>query len=137
MEYTKNYHLPQWVKEDRIMMEDFNAAMSSIESGIGRAQSSADEAAKLPYVVGTYTGTGANLEIKVGFRPSFLIIGGMKAASAPSDFLSTAAYNCFFGGHQELSYRIELTDTGFRVYDTAGVPQLSKAGHTYDYIAFR
>lgn len=34
MEYTKNYHLPQWVKEDRIMMDDFNAAMSSLENGL-------------------------------------------------------------------------------------------------------
>ena len=34
MEYTKNYHLPQWAEEDRIMMEDFNDAMASIESGL-------------------------------------------------------------------------------------------------------
>ena len=31
MNYTENYHLPQWVKDDRIMMEDFNAAMAGIE----------------------------------------------------------------------------------------------------------
>ena len=30
MNYTKNYRLPQWVKEDRIMMDDFNAMTSSI-----------------------------------------------------------------------------------------------------------
>ena len=36
MNYTKNYRLPQWVKEDRIMMDDFNAAMSSMESGMTR-----------------------------------------------------------------------------------------------------
>lgn len=34
MEYTKNYHLPQWVKSDRIMMEDFNAMCGSIEGGL-------------------------------------------------------------------------------------------------------
>lgn len=40
MNYTENYHLPQWVKTDRIMMEDFNAAMSNIENGLaGNAQS--------------------------------------------------------------------------------------------------
>ena len=32
MNYTKNYRLPQWVKEDRIMMDDFNAAMASMEA---------------------------------------------------------------------------------------------------------
>ena len=34
MNYTKNYHLPQWVKSDRLMMDDFNAAMADIESGL-------------------------------------------------------------------------------------------------------
>ena len=34
MNYTKTYHLPQWEKSDRIMMDDFNAAMSNIESGL-------------------------------------------------------------------------------------------------------
>ena len=24
MEYTKNYHLPQWAEEDRVMRTDFN-----------------------------------------------------------------------------------------------------------------
>ena len=31
MNYTTNYHLPQWVESDRILMEDFNEAMESIE----------------------------------------------------------------------------------------------------------
>lgn len=34
MNYTEKYHLPQWVKTDRIMMEDFNAAMAGIEKGL-------------------------------------------------------------------------------------------------------
>ena len=36
MNYTENYHLPQWVETDRVLMEDFNAAMSSIENGLTR-----------------------------------------------------------------------------------------------------
>lgn len=34
MNYTENYHLPQWVKSDRILMEDFNGAMANIENGL-------------------------------------------------------------------------------------------------------
>ena len=34
MDYTKNYRLPQWVDEDRIMRQDFNNAMSNIENGL-------------------------------------------------------------------------------------------------------
>ena len=41
MEYTKNYHLPQWVEEDRIQMEDFNDAMASIENGLDTANQTA------------------------------------------------------------------------------------------------
>lgn len=36
MNYTEKYHLPQWVKEDRIMMEDFNQMCSDIEAGLER-----------------------------------------------------------------------------------------------------
>ena len=46
MDYTKNYHLPQWKKEDRIMMEDFNAAMADIETGLGQASKKADDIAQ-------------------------------------------------------------------------------------------
>lgn len=43
MNYTKNYHLPQWVKEDRIMMADFNQMCADIESGLTEtAQGSAE-----------------------------------------------------------------------------------------------
>ena len=34
MNYTTNYHLPQWVETDRIMMEDFNQMCEDIESGL-------------------------------------------------------------------------------------------------------
>ena len=42
MDYTTNYHLPQWVESDRIMMEDFNEAMAGIDTGIKTAQDTAD-----------------------------------------------------------------------------------------------
>ena len=34
MNYTTNYHLPQWVESDRIMMEDFNQMCADIDGGI-------------------------------------------------------------------------------------------------------
>ena len=34
MNYTKNYHLPQWVKSDRIMMDDFNRMCADMEAGL-------------------------------------------------------------------------------------------------------
>ena len=45
MDYTVNYHLPQWVESDRILMEDFNEAMAGIDTGIKSAQDTADSGA--------------------------------------------------------------------------------------------
>lgn len=39
MDYTKNHHLPQWVKSDRIMMDDFNQMCRDIEAGLNKSQS--------------------------------------------------------------------------------------------------
>ena len=34
MEKTANYQLPQWVKEDAIKMEDFNAAFGTLDGAL-------------------------------------------------------------------------------------------------------
>ena len=36
MNYTEKYHLPQWVKDDRIMMDDFNQMCADIEAGLAK-----------------------------------------------------------------------------------------------------
>ena len=41
MNYTENYHLPQWVETDRIMMRDFNQMCKDIESGLTENQNTA------------------------------------------------------------------------------------------------
>ena len=47
MNYTKNHHLPQWEKTDRIMMEDFNAMCADMEAGLDKTarDAAADTAA--------------------------------------------------------------------------------------------
>ena len=57
MNYTKNYRLPQWVKEDRIMMDDFNAMNSSIESGLTRTDAKADSAVQTANTASAKAGT--------------------------------------------------------------------------------
>ena len=41
MNYTESYHLPQWVKDDRIMMEDFNQMCRDMEAGLKKTASDA------------------------------------------------------------------------------------------------
>ena len=45
MQYTKNYHLPQWVKDDRIMMDDFNQMCRDMEAGLNKTAADAASAA--------------------------------------------------------------------------------------------
>ena len=170
MDYTNNYHLPQWVKSDRIMMDDFNQMCANIDSNLAataqtavnaqsaasaaqsaanaaksaaaNAQSTANtarqEAAALPYAVGTYTGTGATLSIKLGFRPSFVIITGA-ASSTVSDYVDGRYFGAT-GGHT-LPTRCKLTATGFTVYPqdqiNGNYPSFNYVNRVYDYIAFK
>ena len=70
MNYTQNYHLPQWVETDRILMDDFNDAYSAIDAALKTNADglSAETAARESAVAAkgncrmfltTYTGTGA------------------------------------------------------------------------------
>ena len=47
MNYTKNHHLPQREKMDRIMMDDFNAMCADMEAGLDKTarNAAADTAA--------------------------------------------------------------------------------------------
>lgn len=179
MNYTTNYHLPQWDETDRIMRTDFNQMCADIESGLTRnaadaasanaktaadaasatseassaaaqatqkAQSTADAAlAKAnaayspdqpPYVLGTYTGTGKELSVDLGFKANFIIIGG------GSGDRQIAA-----GRNTPVGTQFHFTETGFTVKPYTVLqnngetverpPYLSGSGGKYSYIAFR
>ena len=135
MEYTINYHLPQWVESDRIMMGDFNEAMANIEEGMSNT---ATAAAELPYVVGTYTGDGTTTDrvITLGFKPQFVIISGMSRGSSNND----ESLN-WFGiiGPGKVSAAIgSLDKTGFTVRNNSfAYPKLNIQAYVYSYIAFK
>ena len=147
MEYTKNYHLPQWVMEDRILMEDFNQMCADMEAGllsnkaaaekgIAEAKADAAEAAKLPYVMGSYVGTGENMTINVGFKPSFVLIYQHCYYDDPD-----RAGNCLVIASEAIhSRRIYITENGFRLdmWNTQyRYPIVNYSGVQYEYIAFR
>ena len=74
MNYTTNYHLPQWVESDRILMEDFNEAMESIEEGLS-TKFSADNR---PYVSGSFTvpsdATSGTVVLVLDFQPHHILL---------------------------------------------------------------
>ena len=159
MNYTTNYHLPQWAETDRIMMEDFNQMCSDIDQGIKTAQSTADTAESKadaaqttansvadaytpdnqPYVAGTYVGTGTDTTVTLGFRPKFVVISGMQPGTQSTSTSDWDRYFALCDGNV-LSGRVMFTDTGFvarREISGAFYPVLHVEGRTYCYIAFR
>ena len=44
MNYTEKYHLPQWEKTDRIMMDDFNRMCADVEEGLRETAAAAASA---------------------------------------------------------------------------------------------
>lgn len=140
MQYTENYHLPQWVKSDRIMMDDFNQMCQDIEAGLTSSAAKADAAQAaaeaLPYVVGSYTGDGSTYRnIDVGFQPSFVIVCADQRISGTTN----GGLSVMMAGRQ-CSSRLYMTATGFRLDSSDTVnpyPQVNSSGRVYDYIAFK
>lgn len=127
MNYTPNYQFPQWEKEDRIMMDDFNDAMSKVEDGLGT----------IPRIItGSYTGNGeASQEINLGFRPRAVIVaprGGING-NRVGDCGVQIAYG------SQSAYMVTITDNGFTVSGdaTLGMNSTYSQFNPYRYLAIR
>jgi len=152
MNYTSNHHLPQWIRSDRVRMDDFNAAMANIDAALTTAIAKADaaiakaDAAYSPenrsFVIGSYHGDGdESVQVKLGFKPSLVIISGIQECTSYED---TSDINRFFaitGDNKNVRNRVQITASGFTIYPigTGGAynPNLNVIGRTYDYIAFK
>ena len=159
MQRTSNYQLPQWEKEDRILMEDFNGAMANIESaidgakdeakaGIAEAKNEASAAVaeakawafspeNMPYALGTYKGNGSARSFSLGFRPKAVLISRPYAVGGPTNYatcvMQLAAEH--YGGTEQ----ILITDDGFELRHWSAVDDtmVNDADYTYVYVAFR
>ena len=158
MNYTDNHHLPQWASSDRILMSDFNNAMSAIENGMSanaqaaksaasaasaahsKATTALQEALTPVFFSGFYTGTGnAALQITYGFRPKTVIIYGGDSVLSLDECKANMQY-FFMSSGEKVLYQFEMNDQGFRVYndpDRVRYPILNEKGRRYEYIIFR
>jgi len=89
------------------------------------------------YVVGSYTGTGADMEFNLGFRPACVMIAGLGSHDGGNSNYVSNYFGVTCGG--VLTDRVRLTDTGFTVLASSiGLaPDYTIQGLRYDYIAFR
>lgn len=133
MNKTTNFDLPQWVKEDPIKMQDFNAAFASIDAALKAetdARSEADGTAaehitalaqtiangkicRIKY--GSYTGNGkygaANaVSIECGFYPLLVMVN----SSSSNHYWAVRGFDKFYYNNREN----EMTwgDTGVSWY---------------------
>lgn len=142
MNYTENYHLPQWEETDRILRKDFNDAMASIETGMKNAQDTASNAfapGRFPYTVGSYVGNGGTTTILLGFRPRFLILTGQTMSGSDN-----YTRGIMIAGPGLMTNALAFLDNGFSItnYDSIGTyngdrPRMNNLDTRYHYIAFR
>lgn len=134
MNYTENYHLPQWEETDRIMRVDFNEAMAGIEEGMAAAQATADAAAVLPYVIGFYMGDGTTFnKITLGFQPSAVLVSERYSTDIPTEFPG----NCSLFIQAGDAGHLLILEDGFYAEQTRKYPYINRKGMSYQYIAFR
>ena len=126
MTETTNHHLSQWVKTDRVRMEDFNADNAKLDAAI---------AGKAAITAGTYTGDGADPRIiDLGARPKAVLVitqdGTIGNSGKPRGGLAvdgSAASGCY------------IVDNGFGVRRHGdGQPYIysNVRDQVYNYIAF-
>lgn len=145
MNYTQNYHLPQWEESDRIMRSDFNQTMTNIENGISEARTKAENAQSTAntaveilsthehYLIGRYAGAIGAQTISIGFRPKALLIERPYFSSAPDKYRNTC---CLF--LEGTSEAVTFCDEGFSVrIGDEYYPQVNLHHSNYIFIAFR
>ena len=161
MDYTTNYHLPQWVESDRIMMEDFNEAMAAIEKGLtdgkndlkagmeqaqtqletlSAALGSGGKNARIQW--GTYEGRGASSQsdptrITCSFAPAVVFIhynayGGYGSIVLIRD---EARYVVDTFNHYAVLLSWSDTDVSFYPEKQEAGPLYDQATYTYHYLA--
>ena len=118
--------------------QNAQATANQAVSAAAAAQAAANQAyspSQKPYMIGTYRGTGAEMTITLGFRPSFVIVGSVAAAAYMYSLMS---------GPEGQGSQLTFTGTGFVVrknFITSNgyeeYPHVVESGMVYHYIAFR
>ena len=163
MQHTQNYQLSRWEKDDRIMMEDFNADNETIDAALA-AKADAEDITALGETVaaltaglgsggrtariawGSYTGNdqaGPNYpsSLSFDFKPVWVYIVGYSSQSRnlyEGVFLRPSVWGSGYVDSLSLTW----TDRGVSWYAPDGVSvgqsscQLNMRDYTYHYIVF-
>ena len=161
MDKTSNYNLNQWSKDDRVLMEDFNAdnakldaaikaqanALASLQAAVSALQTAVskkqDAASAVKLTFGTYIGNGEESQtIYLPFTPKAVLVfdqAGQVSESYTSQYYGGLA----FPGHPASAPSqtvLSVTTNGFTVFyknDSNSKRSFTNAhGRNFYYIAF-
>ena len=163
MNKTTNFDLPQWVKEDPIKMQDFNAAFQTIDETLKAAADATAEKAdaatvqqtvaalqtalascgNCKIVYGTYTGTGKygrENPNKLTFNgdPLFVIIKGSIGSAPTLGIQAMRGWNTAYTGSADPSTVCHLTwgEHSLSWYNSqSSSDQFNTSDSVYPYIA--
>lgn len=127
---TTIYKLCQWVENDPVLREDFNADNLKLESALVGLQAATNENRA---VIGEYMGTGSSViqEINLGFRPRLVLVLASGDATGTNTFpaMTTASSN---------KRNLSITANGFQIsgYQNATDAQIGNI-NPYRYMALR
>ena len=104
MEFMEKYHLSQWEKQDRIMMEDFNGDNQKIEAVLARHDGELKKLGNCRVETFSYVGSG----IAFDARPVWMVIIGGGNILWANGVTET---QLFFGKYVGVNYELTLTNT--------------------------
>jgi len=122
---TEFLGLNQWVKEDSVLMEDFNADNKKIDDYLSNPS----------FVMGVYHGMdvkNSTQTIELGFQPSAVIIFGAGNLSTDTSAILTPDYPVTSG-----TYTLGMvTENGFKVINrnTSDTPSSPRLNWKIDYV---
>lgn len=130
MAYTKTI----WTEATGITTARLNNLETQYDKAVAEAASMVDNAKP---VIGSYVGTGSDININLGFKPKFVII-----SAVDPDVTREVMLFAFDGGHQVglwwdddglvMGNWVEFKTTGIEI-----ASRYSRPGIAYKYIAFR
>ena len=138
MNHTTNYNLNQWEAGDRVTRDDFNADNAAIDAALKTIADSAGGGIR--FASGTYTGSGAERTISLGFQPKAVLLFTCQGATQDSAY---TAGGLFFAGaplrcSNQSKIAAEITTNGFTVYGNAVTGNHANiSGIIYYYLAIK
>lgn len=150
MNHTQNYQLSQWVKSDKVQMEDFNADNAAIDAALGThaAALAALETSKGNCRVETQSYTGQSTQDKDGSRnslsfsgqPAFVLIFGGNSillASGASDIgMYAGTYDSMVGERTVIPTRYVWEENALVLIDSRRQVRMDAYNTAYQVVAW-